>query len=167
MFETEEDKFLYLVGCALNGTAASSADIPKLTKQAFGIAEAMLSLINESKQSADCAPLSFVHGASQQKLEGKVSRDLKDSKYFKDSKDSKDTKSRDVKAITGDLPGKAPELAKPLKSTVLPVFMNKAANLHAGAGAAAKDALALKEPIKLDDLASHDKGWNYTPWGKS
>jgi hypothetical protein len=130
MFETDEDKFFYLVGCALNGTATAQADIPRLTKQAYGIAEEMLSLINKLKMN------------------------------------SKESKPKDASEITAELPGKAPEPVKPLKTPTLPAFINKAVTLQSGASAAI-DALGLKEPIKLDDLASHDKGWNYTPWGKS
>jgi hypothetical protein len=185
MFDTDQDKFLYLVGCALNGTAAVPADITKITKQAYGIAEEMLILINKLKETADCVPSIGVHAVSREKLESggsQAARAGKDSKDFKDSKDtgdctdfpdspdspdSTDSKPRHAKEITGELPAKAPEPVKPLKTPALPAFINKAANLHAGASAAARDVLALKEPVKLDDLSSHDKGWNYTPWGKS
>jgi hypothetical protein len=185
MFDTDQDKFLYLVGCALNGTAAVPADITKITKQAYGIAEEMLILINKLKETADCVPSIGVHAVSREKLESggsQTARAGKDSKDFKDSKDtgdstdfadspdspdSTDSKPRHAKEITGELPAKAPEPVKPLKTPALPAFINKAANLHAGASAAARDVLALKEPVKLDDLSSHDKGWNYTPWGKS
>jgi hypothetical protein len=133
MFESEEDKFLYLVGCALNGSAAAPSDISKITRQAYGIAEEMLILINKLKPSVDCTS-AVSTGASTGKEEREVS---------------------------------VSEPASPVKSPVLPAFINKAATANAGAGVALRDALLLKEPIKLDDLASHDKGWNYTPWGKS
>ena len=53
MFDSDEDKLIYLAGCALTGTASAPADIGKITKQAYGIAEEMLTLINKLKQTPE------------------------------------------------------------------------------------------------------------------
>jgi hypothetical protein len=119
MFETEEDKFLYLVGCALNGTAAAQADIPKITRQAYGIAEEMLVLIHKLKQTNDYEP--SANGSAGSHVGGKGAKEDK----------------ADNNVRVADL-GKTEKPALP------------------------------HDPGKVEELSkTQDKGWNYTPWGKT
>jgi hypothetical protein len=46
--------------------------------------------------------------------------------------------------------------------------LKKAANLLNSSVAAASEDISLEEQLIVEELAkAYDKGWNYTPWGKS
>lgn len=143
MFQTDEDKFLYLVGCALNGTAAAPADISQITRQAYGIAEEMLVLINKLKQTAEYRKEAADHTSS---IDGETDK-ISDNAGIEEPK---------TKHLTA-------------KVTVLPTpTLKKAANLLNSSVAAAREDAALQEQLIVEELAkTYDKGWNYTPWGKS
>jgi len=173
MFQTDEDKFLYLVGCALNGTAAAPADICKITRQAYGIAEEMLVLINKLKQTAEYRKDAADHTSSNDGEADKISNSANveepKTKHLTDSNDLKNLKDvKDVKNLKPSTP-KSDLADKTVKTTVLPMpTLKKAANLLNSSVAAAKEDISLEEQLIVEELAkTYDKGWNYTPWGKS
>jgi hypothetical protein len=138
MFQTDEDKFLYLVGCALNGTAAAPADISKITRQAYGIAEEMLVLINKLKQTAEYRKQAADHTSSNDGEADKISN-------------SASIEEPKTKHLTLPTP-----------------TLKKAANVLNSSVAAASEDISLEEQLIVEELAkAYDKGWNYTPWGKS